>query len=77
MPVLLPPLFAAGELSGANTSAGFVFGGAFLVLAAFCAWQWHRAEKLQREAILSHARQLAESREDAARFSDCPSALAE
>jgi len=36
-----------------------------------------RAEKLWREAILSHARQLAESREDAARFSDCPSALAE
>jgi hypothetical protein len=34
----------AGELSGANSSAGFVFGGAFLALAAFCAWHWHRAE---------------------------------
>ncbi len=64
MPVPAFPLFAAGELSKANTPAGLVLGGAAFALAAFFAWQWRRAEQLRLEENAAQARFLAEAREE-------------
>lgn len=64
MPVLPPPLFAAGELPGANSPAGLVLGGAAFALAAFFAWQWRRAEQLRLEEKANQAALLADAREE-------------